>query len=97
MLTTGFGPTLTMMTKLLASWSASLTQMSAGFPASVESPTCVRVNGVVKVFVVFKSLPFFAVFFVDCEENLCILVGFLPSARHAVVLHSLFARAKAGR
>ena len=32
---TGFGPKLTTMTKLLASWPASLTQVSAGFPATV--------------------------------------------------------------
>ena len=32
---TGFGPTLTTMTKLLAAWLASLTQMSAGFTATV--------------------------------------------------------------
>ena len=33
------------------------------------------------------SGPFFAVLFADCEEYFCILVGFLPSARHANRLH----------
>ena len=96
MLTTGFGPTLTMMTKLLASWSASLTQMSAGFPASVESPTCVRVNGVVKVFVVFKSLPF-SLSFCGLRGKSLYSCWVLAKCSSCSRLHSLFARAKAGR
>ena len=83
---TGFGPTLTTVTKLLAGWPAILTQMSAGFPATV----CRTSN-------LFYGQPrghlhrcpqmvvLFAVLFVDCEEYHCILVGFLPGARCAIV------------
>ena len=83
---TGFGPTLTTMTKLLASWPASLTQMSAGFPATVcgISNLCSgqrRSQGLRG----FQIVALFAVLFVDCEEYLSFLVGFLPSARHAIV------------
>ena len=49
---TGFGRTMTTMTKLLEGSATSLTQMSAGFP------TCIRVNGVVEFFMAFKLLPF---------------------------------------
>ena len=74
------------MTKLLAGWPVSLTQMSAGFPSlCVESPTCVWVNDAVKVLHGLQIVSLFAVLFVDSEEYLCILVGFLQGARHAIV------------
>ena len=83
---TGFGPTLTTMTKLLAGWPAITTKLSAGFPATLcrISNLCSgqrRSQGL-------RGLQFvalFAVLFVDSEEYLCILVGFLPGARHAIV------------
>ena len=72
----GFGPTLTMMTKLFASWPAKLTKLSAGFPATLgrtsnlfqgqprsHIPRCPQI------------VALFAFSFVDCEEHLCILVG----------------------
>ena len=83
---TGFGPTLTTMTKLLASWPASLTQMSAGFPATVcrTSNLCSgqRRSRVLRD---LQIVALVAILFVDCEEYLSILVGFLPGARHAIV------------
>ena len=51
----------------------------------VEPPTCFWVIRVVMFFVALKLLSFFAVLFVDCEEWFCILLGSLPSARHAIV------------
>ena len=50
----------------------------------VEPSTCFRVNRVV-IFFVASNCCLFAVLFVDCEEWFCILVGFLPGARHAIV------------
>ena len=82
----GFGPTLTTMTKLFASWPAILTNSSASIPATVG-----RTSNL------FQGQPrshilrcpqigvLFAVLFVGFEECLCSLVGFLPSARHAIV------------
>ena len=83
---TGLGPTLTTMTKLLAGWPASLTQMSAGFSATVcrISNLCSgqrRSQGLRGL----QIVALIAVLLVDCEEYLCILVGFLPSARHAII------------
>ena len=83
---TGFGPTLTTMTKLLASWPASLTQMSAGFTATVSaiSNLCSgqrRSQGL-------RGLHIVAF---DCEEYLCILVGFFARCSSCNRLHFLFA------
>ena len=70
-------PTLTTMTKLLAGWPASLTQMSAGFTATVcgTSNLCSgqRRSRILRC---FQIVALIAVLFVDCEEYLCILVGF---------------------
>ena len=53
---------------------------------SVEPSTCFRVNRVdVFFFVALELLSFSMSYLFDCEEYLCILVGFLPSARHAIV------------
>ena len=60
--------------------------MSAGFPATVcrTSNLCLgqrRSQGLRGL----QIVALFAVLFVDCEENLCILAGFLPGACHAIV------------
>ena len=86
----GFGPTLTTMTKLLAAWLASLTQMSAGFTATVcrISNLCSgqrRSQSLRGLQIVALSLSCL----LTAEEYLCILVGFLPGARHAIVCISL--------
>ena len=83
---TGFCPTLTTMTKLLASWPAILTQMSAGFPATV-CKTSNMFSGQLRSRILRCHLfdVLLSVLFVDCEEYLCILVGFLPGARCAIV------------
>ena len=86
------------MTKLLASWPASLTQMSACFPATVcgTSYLCSgqrRSEGLRGL----QIVALFAVLFVDCEEYLCILVGFLSSARHAIVCILFSLEEKSGR
>ena len=74
------------MTKLFAGWPASLTQMSAGFLATV-CRTYNLFSGQRRSRVLHcpQIVVLFAVSFVDCEEHLCILVGFLPRARHAIV------------
>ena len=83
---TGFGPTLTTMTKLLAGWPTSLTQMSASFPATV----C-RISNLCSGQRRSQSrrglqiVALCAVLFVDCAEYFCVLVGFLPGARLAMV------------
>ena len=83
---TGFGPTLTTMTKLFARWSSILTKMSAGFSATV-SRTSNLFSGQrrSRILRCLQIVALIAVLFVDCEECLCIIVGFLPSARHAIV------------
>ena len=83
---TGFGPTLTTMTKLLAGWPAIQTKMSASFPATVctiSNPFSGHRRS--RIFRCPQIVALFAVFFVHCEEWLCILVGFLPGARRAIV------------
>ena len=72
---TGFGPTLTTMTKLLAGLPAPVCRTSNLFSGQRRS----RILRCLRIVVLF------AVLFVDCEEYLCILVGFLPGARHAIV------------
>ena len=83
----GFGPTLTTMTKLFAGWPAILTKLSAGFPTrrSVEPPTCFRVDGVVVFFVALKWLSFSLSCFLTARNGPCIFIGFSPGARHANV------------
>ena len=51
----------------------------------VEPPNCFRVNQRSRVLRCPLIVVLFAVLFVDCEECLCILVGFLPGARRAIV------------
>ena len=60
--------------------------MSAGFSAIVcrTSNMCMgqrRSQGLRGL----QLVALFAVLFVDCEEYICILVGFLSGARHAIV------------
>ena len=75
-----------MMTKLLASWSAILTKLSAGF-----SSTLCRTSNLFsgrqrcRILRCPQIVILFAVLFVDCEEWHCILVGSLPGARRAIV------------
>ena len=81
------------MTKLLAGWPASLTQMFSGFTATAvcrisnlcSDQTRSRILRGLQIVVLF------AVLFYACEENLCILAGYLPSARHAIVCLLFFA------
>ena len=75
------------MTKLFASWPAILTKFVCKFLPRpfVEPPTCFRVYGVVIFFVALDMVALFAVFFVDCAEWSCILLGSLPGARRAFV------------
>ena len=81
-----FGSTLTMMTKLFAGWPTIVTKLSAGFPATV-CRTSNLFSGQLRSRVLRcpQIVVLFAVLFVDCEECLCILVGFLPGARRAIV------------
>ena len=52
---TGFGPTLTTMTKLFAGWPAILTMLSAGFPATLgRTSNLFWVNRVAIFFVALK-------------------------------------------
>ena len=71
----GFGPNLTTMTKLSAGFSATVCRTSNLFSGQLRSHI-LRCPQIVVLL---------AVLFVDCEECLCILVGFLPGARHAIV------------
>ena len=66
----GFGPTLTTMTKLSASWPTTLTKLSAGFTRDPlrNLQTVFWVNRVVIFFVGPQIAVLFAVLFVDCEE-----------------------------
>ena len=90
---TGFGLPLTTMTKLLAGWPASLTQMSAGFPATAVCRISNLCSGQPRSRTLrgLQIVVLFAVLDDPCEESLCILVGFLPSARHAIVCFLFFA------
>ena len=83
---TGFGPTLTTMTKLLAGWPAILTNMSAGFTATLCRTSNLfsgqrrsRILRCPQIVVLFAAL------LVDCEEWFYILLGSLPGARRAIV------------
>ena len=82
----GFGHMLTTLTKLFACWPAILTKMFASFPATV-CRTSNLFSGQRRSRILRRPqiVVLFAVLFVDCEEYLCILVGFLPSVRHAIV------------
>ena len=63
-----------------------LTKMSAGFPATVcRTSNLFSGQRRGRILRCLQNVAPFVVFFVDCEENLCILVGFLPGARHAIV------------
>ena len=90
---TAFGPTLATMTKLLAGWAASLTHMSAGFPATAVCRLSNLCSGQPRSRILsgLQIVVLFAVLFGACEEYLCIHVGFLPSARHATVCFHFFA------
>ena len=74
------------MTKLLAGWPASLARVSAGFTATV-CRTSNLLSGQLRgrILRCLQIVALFAVLLVDCEEYLCILVGFLSGARHAIV------------
>ena len=87
---TGFGPTLTTMTKLLAGWPAILTQMSAGFPATVcrFSNLCSG-HGVVKVFVAFKVFPFSPSYLLTARK-ISVFLMVLARCSSCNRLHSLF-------
>ena len=87
---TGFRPTLKMMTKLFARWPAILTKLSADFSATV-CRTSNLFSGQLRDLILRRpqTVVLFAVSFVDCEEWLCILVVFLPSA-HRVIVCILF-------
>ena len=83
---TGFGPTLTTMTKLFASWPAILTKLSAGFPATVCRTSNLllgQLRG--RILRCPQIVVLFAVLFVHCEEWFYILLGSLPGARRAIV------------
>ena len=83
---TGFGPTLTTMTKLLASWPAILTKMSAGFTATVCRTSNLFSGELRSRILRFpQTVVVFAVLFVDCEEWFCVLLGSLPKVRRAIV------------
>ena len=87
-----FGPNLTTMTKLFAGWPASLTKLSAGFRATL-CRTSNLFSGQPRSHILRcpQVVVLFAVLFVDCEEWFCILVGFLPGARRAIVCILFFA------
>ena len=74
------------MTKLLTNWTAIRTQMSAGFTAHVFG-TSNLFSGQLRSRILrdLQIVALFAVLSVDCEEYLCILVGFLPGAHHTIV------------
>ena len=83
---TGFGPTLTMMTKLFAGWPAILTKLSASSTATVCRTSNLfsdqlrsRILRCTQIVVLFDIL------FVYCDEWLCILVKSLPGARRSIV------------
>ena len=68
---TGFDPTLTTMTKLLAGWPASLTQMYAGFSATVcRISNLFSGQRLSRILRGLQIVALFAVLFVDCEESL---------------------------
>ena len=56
---------------------------------SVEYPTCVRVNGVVKVFVAFKLLPF-SLSYLLTARNISVFLMVLARCSSCNRLHSLF-------
>ena len=82
----GLVPMLTTMTKLFALWPAIETKLSAGFPAALCGTSnlfsCQLRSRILRC---PQIVLLFAVSFVDCEECHCILVGFLPKARRAIV------------
>ena len=73
------------MTKLFAGWPAILTKMSAGFPATVcRTSNLFWGQRRCRILRCLQIVALFAVLFVDCDEYLNILLGFLPSVRHAI-------------
>ena len=88
----GFGPNLTMMTKLFASLPTILTKLSAGF-LSTLCRTSNLSSGQPRSHILRcpQIVVLFAVLFVDREEWFCILLGSLPGARRAIdcILFSL--------
>ena len=74
------------MTKLSAGWPAILTKLSAGFSATLCRTSTLLKNQPRSHFLrCSRNFALFAVLLVDCEEWFCILLGSLPSARHAIV------------
>ena len=73
---TGFGPTLTTMTKRLASWPAILTKMSASFTATLCG-TSHLFSGQLRSHILrcHRIVVLFAVLLVDCEEWFVFFLG----------------------
>ena len=82
---TGFGPTLTTMTKRLASWPAILTKMSANFTATLCG-TSFLFSGQLRSHILrCPRIVLFAVLLVDCEEWFVFFLGPCKVARRRIV------------
>ena len=94
---TGFDPTLTMMTELFAGWpSIKRSCLQVSPRPFVEPPTCFRVNCVVIFFVALKLLSFSLSYLLTVGNGPVFFLG--PC--QALVMQSFafsFARAKSGR
>ena len=72
----GFGPTLTMMTKLFASWPATLTKLSAGFSATLgRTSNLFQGQPRSRILRCPQIVALFAFSFVDCEGISVFLLG----------------------